>query len=286
MSDTSKPSEPPLSWERKDIEQRMFFKGAKHTRVNSFFSAIRGLILAILFYAALIPLKGYDFADMFTQQGYIPYMIVFFGFWSMAILAVKTRKLALQKKTLEYRVIPKDLDSIRSAGNVVLVVDNIYRVVDEPKNFVLFNRIAVALSNLKNLGRVGDVGEILNSQAEQDEAAVDTSYSILNGFIWAIPVLGFIGTVLGLSSAIGAFGSVLQTTEDIAQIKNALKDVTGGLSTAFITTLQALVVALLLQLWMTFQKKSEEEFLENCSEYCTRYVVNRLRILPFEAKES
>ena len=90
---------------------------------------------------------------------------------------------------------PRDSDFILSAGNADIVVDNIYRVVDEPKHFVLFNRIVVALSNLKNLGRIGDVGDILISQADQDEASMDTSYSLINGFIWAIPVLGFIGTV-------------------------------------------------------------------------------------------
>ena len=31
---------------------------------------------------------------------------------------------------------------------------------------------------------------------------METSYSVINSFVWAIPVLGFIGTVLGLSQAI------------------------------------------------------------------------------------
>ena len=39
---------------------------------------------------------------------------------------------------------------------------------------------------------------------------METSYSVINAFVWAIPVLGFIGTVLGLSQAIGQFGGVLQ----------------------------------------------------------------------------
>ena len=34
---------------------------------------------------------------------------------------------------------------------------------------------------------------------------MDTSYLMLSGFVWAIPVLGFIGTVLGLSDAICDF---------------------------------------------------------------------------------
>jgi hypothetical protein len=102
---------------------------------------------------------------------------------------------------------------------------------------------------------------------------------------WAIPVLGFIGTVMGLSTAIGGFAAVLQSAEDLSQIKSSLQGVTGGLATAFETTLQALVAALIIQLILTFLKKSEEEFLDECSEYCVRNVVNRLRIMPFQGDD-
>lgn len=57
---------------------------------------------------------------------------------------------------------------------------------------------------------------------------------------------------------------------------------TSGLATAFETTLQALVAALLIQLTLAFLKKSEEEFLDECQTYCAKHVVNRLRIMPFE----
>ena len=130
------------------------------------------------------------------------------------------------------------------------------------------------------------MGDILINQGNQDEAALDTSYSLLSGFIWAIPVLGFIGTVLGLSSAIGGFGEVLESAKDIEQIKTELKSVTAGLSMAFVTTLQALAAALVLQLLTTFLKKGEEEFLEETSQYCTNHIVNRLRIMPFEQTAS
>ena len=111
---------------------------------------------------------------------------------------------------------------------------------------------------------------------------METSYSLLRGFIWAIPVLGFIGTVLGLSQAIGGFGEVLGTNNDMSQITSSLKIVTSGLATAFETTLEALVAALAIQLLFTFLKKHEEEFLDDCAEYCHRHVVNRLRIMPYQ----
>jgi biopolymer transport protein ExbB/TolQ len=275
-------TEVPLPWSRKDIEQRLFFSGGKHTRVNAILTFILALALTAAFYALLTPFDGTPFADMFTKRSWVQYATVFLSSWAVMILLIKSRKLAFQRRALEYAIAPRDADFVLSAANVDTVLDRMYEIVDEPKHFVVYNRIVVALANLRNLGRVGDVGEILKSQAESDEGASETSYSLVSGFIWAIPVLGFIGTVLGLSDAIGEFSTVLQQSEDISGIKNSLQNVTSGLSTAFETTLVALVAALAIQLWLTFLKKSEQEFLDSCSEYCTNQVVNHLRIMPYE----
>ena len=272
-----------LSWARQDIEQRFLFRGRRHLQVNNILCCLLGAMLTVGFYASLLLCEGTMLSDMFTQRGPTPYVIAFLGFWSIAILFIKSRKLALQRRSLLCEVAPADYDFVLSSATVDQVLEQIHSTVDDARHFVLFNRIVVALSNLRNLGRVTDVGDILRNQSEADESAIETSYSVLAGFVWAIPVLGFVGTVLGLSAAMGDFGSVLESTGDMSQIKAALSDVTGGLSTAFDTTLVGLVAALAIQLIITFQKKAEQEFVDECSEYCSRHIVNRLRIMPFEA---
>ncbi len=291
----SQPAEVPLAWARKDIEQRLFFHGGRYTQVNTLLSVILGSVITVVFYGTLLTIQSSSFAQMFLTAGgasqsslppLIPFSVVFFSAWSLAILFVKRSKLAFQRRTLKYSIAPGDPNFVLSAGNVDVVIDRLYEIVDEPKHFLLFNRISVALANLRNLGRVGDVDEILRSQAENDESSLETTYSLLGGFIWAIPVLGFIGTVLGLSDAIGGFGNVLQSSDDIETIKSGLTSVTGGLSDAFVTTLQALVAALVIQMAVTFLKKSEHEFLDDCGEYCRNQIVNRLRIMPFERTDN
>lgn len=283
MSATSEPV--PLSWVRSDPEQRLCFRGGRFTRVNRLFTLIVGLLLTVAFYLALIPLDRTYIAETFLRRGPIPYAIVAFFFWSAAILVVKSLKLRLQRRSLQYPIVPADHQFVLSPATVDDVLDRVYQTVDDPKQFVLFNRIVIALSNLRNLGRVSDLDDILRSQAENDEAAMDTSYHLLQGFVWAIPVLGFIGTVLGLSQAIGGFGSVLATTSDVGQLKPALQEVTAGLAVAFETTLHGLVGAMVIQLWLTYLKVDEEEFLDACGEYCMRHVVGRLRLLPYEGRE-
>lgn len=284
MTDSStgfvKPSAPILDWSRCDIEQRLLFPGGRHTRVNNVLTGLLAGICTATFFGILqVPsLRQTTFADVFINRGPTQFAVVFLMFWSLAILAIKWFKLRFQWKSLDVRVIPNEPGFTLSTATVGRVLDHIHDCVDDPRHFVLFNRIVVALANLRNLGHVGDVDDILRSQASQDESAMETSYALVQGFVWAIPVLGFIGTVLGLSEAIGEFSGVLGDAGEIGQITSALKGVTGGLATAFDTTLVALVAALCIQMLMTVLKKEEEEFLDATMEFGIRNVVGRLRI--------
>jgi hypothetical protein len=275
-----RPSEPVLNWSRSDIEQRLLFPGGRHTRPNNLLTGLIGGILTAGFFGLLqVPVfRETSFADVFINRGPTQFAVVFLFFWSLAILIIKWLKLRLQWKSLDVTVIPREPGFTLSTVTVGRVLDHIHDCVDDPRHFVLFNRIVVALANLRNLGHVGDVDDLLRSQASQDESAMETSYALVQGFVWAIPVLGFIGTVLGLSGAIGKFSDMLGEAGDISQITSALKGVTGGLATAFDTTLVALVAALCIQMVMTVLKKEEEEFLDAAMEFGIRNVVGRLRI--------
>ena len=73
---------------------------------------------------------------------------------------------------------------------------------------------------------------------------------------------------------------------EMAELKTALGGVTGGLSVAFETTLIALVASLVLQVKIGFIRKQEEDFLDDCSDYCHRYVVSKLRTFEMGKEEA
>ena len=276
---------PKLHWEAQDIERKLGFAGAKYTGTNTLLVGIMGLLIGIAFYAVLLLLKRFYIAQVFFERGPIPYFIVLFAGWCLAMLLLKSRKLRLQRKVLDYSIVPEEPDFVLSPITANDILENLYSLTDNPKHFLLANRIERALSNLKNIGRVSDIDDILRSQAENDENYTDSTYTAVRGFIWAIPVLGFIGTVLGLSSAIGGFGSVLSKAAEISELRTALQEVTGGLSIAFETTLVGLVAAVLIQLVLTSIKRKEELFLDQCSEYCHRHIVSKLRTIPVEESD-
>lgn len=278
---------PQYSWFRSDIEARLGLGGGRFTQVHAFAWLIAGLGLTIMFYGLLSLLPPGRFVETFTMRGPVQYIIVLASFWCLCMLLVKMAKVAVQRSALSFTsLVPSDPQFVLSPGTVGAVLARMRQACDDPSRYFLFNRIELALSNLRNIGRVADVDEVLRSQGESDDNVMESSYSLIRGLIWAIPVLGFIGTVQGLSDAMGAFGGVLSQTTDFEQLRPALRGVTGGLSTAFDTTFVALIAALVLQLIMTVIRNNEESLLDACGEYCTRHIVGRLRLTPFDSAEA
>ena len=268
----------PLFFARMDVERRLGFPAGRFTQPGPVLPLILAGVITVAFYGALVPLGDAWINRSFTERGYVPYFIVFFAAWAFAILFIKTRKVALQRKALIVGVAPDDSDFFITPTTAADLIERLHALADDPAHFMLLNRVHVGVSNLHHRGQIADVDQVLRSQAEADEDVVESSYTVVRGLTWAIPVLGFIGTVLGLSAAIGSFGAVLSSESGMTELKPALQSVTAGLATAFETTLQALVAALVLQMFMTMIKRSEEQMLDEFREYCQRRIVQRLRI--------
>jgi len=294
----SKPSPPPpksagepksrvaLSWAQEEIENRFgIFRAGRFTTVNKSLSFLSAIVLTTVFYLLVLAGLNYvpsihRFAIIFFRPANIytigPAVLLFF--WAMSSLWFKSRKLEFQRRALRLAAVPGQPDFVLNEATARIVLERIHNLVDHPRHFILLNRIERALSNLHNIGGLSDVSTILRSQAENDENQVAASYTMISGMIWAIPVLGFIGTVQGLSQAVGNFGKTLQASAEVARLKESLLGVTGGLSTAFETTLVGLVAALIIQLFLSYLQQKETDFLDECNDYCHSHVISKLRL--------
>ncbi len=277
-----------LNWNKEDIERKFGFEGKKYTGVSFISSILLGSLITVAFYAILYHFYQQDncspFVEMFFHGGVanrsvLPYFIVFLSAWCLAILIIKFLKLKLQSKALKIDIVPSENSFVLSPDTSSDILLTLLSSVDDPKRFLLFNRIERSLASLKNIGRASDFIEVFKVQSENDESYIESSYTTIRGFIWAIPVLGFIGTVLGLSEAIGGFGKVVSQGAELAELKSSLGIVTGGLATAFETTLIALVASIIIQLLLTFLKKQEEDFLDECEDYCHKNIISKLKIM-------
>ncbi|MBQ7176974.1 MAG: MotA/TolQ/ExbB proton channel family protein [Victivallales bacterium] len=283
-----------LNFQELDPEAKIGLTPQKYTAVSAVWSFFVGLLFTAAFYGAMYPLHiqhKYQMVDMFFHGGKenrscIPYFTMFLTCWCLAFLYVKWRKLVVQRKALSLQFTPADSRFVITRLIAAPLVNQMHQRVYQSEKFMLLWRIECALNGLDNLGNVSEVSAVMNDLAENDANLVESSYTLTKGFIWAIPVLGFIGTVLGLSQAVGGFGAVVSSGADLETLKNALGGVTSGLGTAFETTLIALVAALVVQLLMTLIMRKEEEFLDDCAAYCYANVTSKLKIFENEEDDN
>jgi biopolymer transport protein ExbB/TolQ len=92
-------------------------------------------------------------------------------------------------------------------------------------------------------------------------SASESSYSLPRILVWAIPLLGFIGTVIGISQAVTGFSGFLEEAGEIDQIKEGIGTVTSGLAVAFDTTLVALFLSVLVMIPLVLVERFESRLL-------------------------
>lgn len=237
--------------------------------------------------------------------------------WGVAILALKYR--AVRR---EVRFASRELDLIPLETGMQITPKNVDRFLlhleglsSDARESILGQRIHGALEHFRSRKSVPEVQTYLSSHAEIDASNVDSGYTLLRAFIWAIPILGFIGTVLGISSAVSGLAASLETTTvqqetgesnagaagpnasttDARGVADADGDskpggdasagskmvaamglVTQGLATAFDTTFLALVMAILLLFPTESLKRIEYSMLDDIDAFTNRSLLRRM----------
>ena len=281
---TTATTQPKLDARIGDIECMIGFPSGRYTVASAPLWLGVAAVMTILVALVLVIVAPDGYLLLMMNRCWTNWAVVFFSWWCLGILLAKWIKTSIQLRALRaVDIVPRRGDFILSPGTSGDVLRRIKAVAERPKDFLLFRRIDMALSNLGNIGEVRDVGAVLESQADSDGSSVDSSYTVIRSLIWTIPILGFIGTVVGLSQAIGSFTDVLtQTGSDAGSIKSKLGPVVGGLATAFETTLVALIAAVIIQLLSTWVYKREEALLDGITDFTTENVLSRLKLTDWQ----
>jgi biopolymer transport protein ExbB/TolQ len=114
---------------------------------------------------------------------------------------------------------------------------------------------------------------LLNTSVEMFLHEVDLRYNMLRYICWVIPSLGFIGTVIGIGSALEFAGD--PKNKDAVDL---LTHVTGLLAVSFEGTFLALVLASILVFLQNVIQSKEEHSLNLSAQYCLDNLINRLYV--------
>jgi biopolymer transport protein ExbB/TolQ len=235
-----------------------------------------GFAFTVLFYMVLQLFPDSMFFELFTRRGWVPYVIMGTSSWALFLLGAKLRRLREESRVLDQELIETPLPGRLRPCDAEAVLSHLEAIPSPAGESFLVARLIRALRHFDARRRVVEVVEHLAAESRADDMRVDASYGLVRVFVWAVPTLGFIGTVIGIGAAVGGFSDTLEAASSLESMKESIGAVTGGLGVAFDTTLLALVMSMLIMFPANAVQRLEETLLGRVDDYCTEHLVQRL----------
>jgi len=145
------------------------------------------------------------------------------------------------------------------------------------KHTYLVRRVAAVLDFVHCRGSANELDDQIRTLADNDSMALEGSYSFIRFITWAIPILGFLGTVLGITQ------SIANVTPETLE-KN-LDKVTGGLALAFDATALGLGLTMLTMFLTFLVERLEQGILETVDRYADDQLAHRFERAGAEGGE-
>jgi biopolymer transport protein ExbB/TolQ len=123
------------------------------------------------------------------------------------------------------------------------------------------------ISRFKNTKNVQHAAETIQSSVESIAAQLESGNNMIRYIIWAIPSIGFVGTVRGIGSALSQADKALEG--DIAGM-------TSSLGVAFNSTLVALFISLILMMFMHYLNSRQDKMVIRTQDSCEKHLLSHL----------
>jgi len=173
-------------------------------------------------------------------------------------------------------LLPNNISQEITLESLDRYVANIRALPGKARQTIIVNRVLRGIEHFRVRKSAAETVTMMESQSAIDAANVASSYAIVKVFIWAMPILGFIGTVMGVSSAVSGLSATLENASDVSAVTDSMKGVFGGLGTAFDTTLIALIMSMIVKIPTSAIQRSEDAVVTIADEYCNENLLRRL----------
>jgi biopolymer transport protein ExbB/TolQ len=172
-------------------------------------------------------------------------------FWALAIMGYKTRAILEERQLLEVELIPI------AEGMRILPEDTrefarqVQALPEAGQKMLIPRALLNALRRFNTTRNIQDVSASSNTIFESEADRLESELSMIRYISWAIPSIGFIGTVRGIGEALAQADKAVQG--DIA-------GVTQSLGVAFNSTFIALLISIFL-MFLVYQLQLLQERL-------------------------
>ena len=187
--------------------------------------------------------------------------------WALAIMGYKGRRAMHEREVLDRRlldvpegtsVLPEDAREYSRA---------LEALPDREQDFLLPRTLLSALQRFATTGSIQAVSDTIKESCEIESDRLDSEMSMVRYIAWAIPSIGFIGTVRGIGDALG---------QAYKAVEGDISGVTASLGVAFNSTFVALVLSIIIMFCLHQLQLSQERLVLDCQRYADRRLLRFL----------
>jgi biopolymer transport protein ExbB/TolQ len=190
-------------------------------------------------------------------------------FWAIAIMGYKARTGLKERALLDQSIVTV------AEGMSILPEDTreyarpIQALDEDTRNLLLPRALLAALQRFASTRNVQDVSEAVTTICNSESDRLDSELSMVRYIAWAIPSIGFIGTVRGIGDALG---------QAYRAVEGDIAGVTASLGVAFNSTFVALVISILLMFLMHQLQLIQERLVLDAQTYCDQRLIRHMQV--------
>ncbi len=190
-------------------------------------------------------------------------------FWAIAIIGYKARGALRERNLLQRDMV------IVTEGLSILPEDAreysrpIQALPERMQSFLLPRALMSGLQRFASSRNVQDSAAAVRQACDAESDRLDSELAMVRYIAWAIPSIGFIGTVRGISQALG---------QAYKAVEGDISGVTANLGVAFNSTFIALVISIVVMFLMHQLQLIQERLVRDVQDYCDRRLLRHLRV--------
>ena len=188
-------------------------------------------------------------------------MILFF--WGFYLIAEKFYETSAQSYLFDVDLLEDVSSDSNDAENIL---KNLEELPKEINDSPLIKIISSALRRFLITGSVQNASESITPALDALIVKNEADLALVKYIAWAIPSIGFLGTVRGIGMAM--------TQAEIA-VSGNIGPMTESLGMAFNSTFVALLASIIIMLMLSFLGRAQDEQLVRVQEYCEKYLYSK-----------
>ncbi len=189
-------------------------------------------------------------------------------FWALAILGFKGTMTYRQQSQLEDDFIGLPDGTLISPQETGDIIRRLQQLPEKRGSCLLPRVLLAALERFSVTQNVQDASTVVHNHCESESDRLESELSIIRYIAWAIPSVGFIGTVRGIGDALA---------QAHRAVEGDISGVTQSLGVAFNSTFIALVISIVLMFFIHQIQLMQERLVLDTERYCDNWLIRRLK---------